>query len=235
MLAVEGIDVYYGDLQALWDVSLEVKAGEVVALIGANGAGKSTLLKSAMGLLKPTKGVIRLGQVALSKQPTHKIVEAGVSMVPEGRGLFPRMTVLENLEMGAYVSRARQKGPFTAPWIYEAFPILRERANQMAGSLSGGQQQMLAIAKGLMSRPQFILLDEISSGLAPVLVKQMLRVVQEIKKQGMGVILVEQNVFLALEIADRGYVLENGCIVASGDNLSLMQSSRIKEAYLGQE
>ena len=235
MLAVEGIDVRYGDLQALWDVSLEVAPSEVVALIGSNGAGKSTLLKSIMGLLKPTKGVIQLGQVALSKQPTHKIVEAGVSMVPEGRGLFPRMTVLENLEMGAFVSRARQKGPFTAPWIYEVFPVLRERTNQMAGSLSGGEQQMLAIAKGLMSRPQFILLDEISSGLAPVLVKQMLRVVQEIKKQGMGVILVEQNVFLALEIADRGYVLENGRIVASGDNLSLMRSSRIKEAYLGQE
>jgi len=235
MLAVEGIDVRYGDLQALWDLSMEVSQGEVVALIGSNGAGKSTLLRAIMGLLKPTKGLIRLDEVMLSRLPTHKIVDAGVVMVPEGRGLFPKMTVLENLELGAFVDRARQKKSYTVEWLYEIFPVLRERSIQMAGSLSGGQQQMLAIAKGLMARPQFVLLDEISSGLAPVLVKQILRVVDEIRKQGMGVILVEQNVFLTLEIADRGYVLENGRIVAKGDAASLSQSSRIKETYLGQK
>jgi branched-chain amino acid transport system ATP-binding protein len=233
MLAVEGIDVRYGDLQALWDLSMDVSQGEVVALIGSNGAGKSTLLRAIMGLLKPTKGLIRLDDVMLSRLPTHRIVDAGVVMVPEGRGLFPKMTVLENLEMGAFVDRARRQKRFTIEWIYEIFPVLRERSKQLAGSMSGGQQQMLAIAKGLMARPQFVLLDEISSGLAPVLVKQILRVVHEVRKQGMGVILVEQNVFLTLEIADRGYVLENGRIVASGDAATLSQSSRIKEAYLG--
>jgi branched-chain amino acid transport system ATP-binding protein len=234
VLAVEEIDVYYADLQALWNVSLEVSAGEVVALIGSNGAGKSTLLRAIMGLLTPAKGSVRLNRAIISKLSTHKIVEAGVSMVPEGRGLFPRMTVFENLEMGSFLARARQKQSYTIEWIYEIFPVLRERTNQTAGSLSGGQQQMLAIAKGLMSRPQFVLLDEISSGLAPVLVKQILRVVDEIRKQGMGVILVEQNVFLALQIADRGYVLENGRIGVSGDAAFLKQSGRVKEAYLGQ-
>jgi branched-chain amino acid transport system ATP-binding protein len=232
-LNINGIDLYYGDLQALWDVSMTVSEAEVVALIGSNGAGKSSLLKAIMGVLRPRKGAIAFNDLQLHTMPTDKIVEAGVCMIPEGRALFPRMSVLENLQMGAFVHRAREKREFTIEWVYEIFPVLRERKDQMAGSLSGGEQQMLAIAKGLMSRPKLILLDEMSSGLSPLLVKQIFQVVPEIQKQGISVLIVEQNIFMALKIADRGYVIENGRIVKENEAAALLKDSSIKEAYLG--
>jgi branched-chain amino acid transport system ATP-binding protein len=232
-LNINGIDLYYGDLQALWDVSMTVSEAEVVALIGSNGAGKSSLLKAIMGVLRPRKGAIAFNDLQLHTMPTDKIVEAGVCMIPEGRALFPRMSVLENLQMGAFVHRAREEREFTIEWVHEIFPVLRERKDQMAGSLSGGEQQMLAIAKGLMSCPKLILLDEMSSGLSPLLVKQIFQVVPEIQKQGISVLIVEQNIFMALKIADRGYVIENGRIVKENEAATLLKDSSIKEAYLG--
>lgn len=233
MLRVDAIDLCYGDLQALWGVSLNVEKGEVVALIGANGAGKSTLLRAIMGMLRVRKGTVQFNGVALNRTPTHAIVEAGIYMVPEGRGLFPGMSVLENLEMGAFIARARREKEKTIAWIFDMFPVLGRRKGQVAGSLSGGEQQMLAIAKGLMSRPTLLLIDEMSSGLAPLMVKQMLQVVERIHEQGVSVLLVEQNVFMALKMANRGYVIENGRIVAQGESASLLKDGHIKAAYLG--
>jgi branched-chain amino acid transport system ATP-binding protein len=234
MLEISHIDVYYGDLQALWDVSLTIGDGEIVTLVGPNGAGKSTLMKTISGLLKVRAGYINLDNIRLDQLPAHHIVELGISMVPEGRRLFPQMTVLENLEMGASISPARQLRQNTLSWIYDLFPILKERARQMAGTLSGGEQQMLAIGRALMSQPKILLIDEMSLGLSPLLVQELCQVIQDINKvKKLTVFLVEQDVQLALSMAHRGYIIENGRIVDQGDAKLLLSNARIKEAYLG--
>jgi len=234
MLEISHIDVYYGDLQALWDVSLTIGDGEIVTLIGSNGAGKSTLMKTISGLLKVRAGYIDCDSIRLDRLSPHRIVELGISMVPEGRRLFPQMSVLENLEMGASIKPARRTRHNALTWIYDLFPILKERAKQMAGTLSGGEQQMLAIGRALMLQPKILLIDEMSSGLSPLLVQELCQVIQDINKvKKMTVFLVEQDVQLALSMAHRGYVIENGRIVDQGDAKLLLSNARIKEAYLG--
>jgi branched-chain amino acid transport system ATP-binding protein len=234
VLALKNINVSYGDLQALWDISLSIRGRSITALIGSNGAGKSTLQMTIAGLLRPMSGCIYLDDVRLDIQPANKIVEMGISMVPEGRRLFPEMTVLDNLEMGAYTASARKQIPRTLEWIYEIFPRLRERTGQRADTLSGGEQQMLAIARSLMSLPKIILLDELSLGLAPVVVQDFSKVLKEINQtEGITVFLVEQNVRMALELADYAYVLENGRISGEGEGSALLESQEVQEAYLG--
>jgi len=234
MLELSHIDVYYGDLQALWDVSLTIGEGEIVTLVGSNGAGKSTLMKTISGLLKVRTGTIDFDSIRLDRLPAHRIVELGISMVPEGRRIFPQMSVLENLEMGASINTARKVRRNTLNGIYDLFPILKERAKQMAGTLSGGEQQMLAIGRALMSQPKMLLIDEMSLGLSPLLVQELCRVIQGVNKlRKLTVFLVEQDVQLALSMAHRGFVIENGRIVDQGDAKLLLNSSRIKEAYLG--
>lgn len=234
MLEISNIDVYYGDLQALWGVSLTIGDGEIVTLIGSNGAGKSTALKTISGLLKPKTGSIHYDGIRLDKLPAHKIVELGICMVPEGRRIFPQMSVLENLEVGAFTSRARQVKDDTLSWVYEIFPVLKERAKQPAGTLSGGEQQMLAISRALMSQPKLLLIDEMSLGLSPLLVQSISDVIKQISEAGgITIFLVEQNVRMALALADRGYILENGRIVDQGDAKAFLSSDRVKDAYLG--
>lgn len=234
MLEIRQVDVFHGDLQALWGVSLMVEENRITTLIGSNGSGKSTTLATIAGLLKPAKGMVSFKGEKLNKLPTHKIVELGISMVPEGRRLFPEMTVKDNLEMGAIPKRARQSKNETMNWIYEVFPILNERASQRADTLSGGEQQMLAIGRALMSQPELLLVDELSLGLAPVVVQKISRILKSINKtKGIGIFLVEQNVPMALELADKGYIIENGRIVGEGDAKALLNSEQVKEAYLG--
>jgi len=234
MLEIDQIDVFYGDLQALWDVSLTVQDGEIAALVGSNGAGKSTLLKTICGLLRHTRGSIRFNGLQLDKMPAYQIVELGVCMVHEGRRLFPEMTVLENLEMGAFNARARKNKNEMTAWVYQTFPRLRDRRNQTAGTLSGGEQQMLAIGRALMSQPKLLLMDEVSLGLAPILVRHIYQVVKEINRsKQITIFLVEQNVRLALEIADSGYILETGSIVGHDKADLLLRSDHVKESYLG--
>jgi len=234
MLEISHINVYYGDLQALWDVSLSVGDGEIVTFVGSNGGGKSTIMKTISGLLKPKTGSISFDGICLDRLPAHLIVELGISMVSEGRRLFPQMSVLENLEVGASVREAKKARHNTISWIYELFPILRERAKQRAGTLSGGEQQMLAIGRALMSQPKLLLLDEMSLGLGPLVVQETSRVIKDLNKsRKLTIFLVEQNVHMALSMADRGYVIENGRIVDQGDARALLCSERIKEAYLG--
>jgi branched-chain amino acid transport system ATP-binding protein len=234
MLEISHIDVHYGDLQTLWDVSLTIGDGEIVALVGSNGAGKSTLMKTISGLLKVRAGYIDFSGIRVDRLPAHRIVELGISMVPEGRRIFPEMSILENLEMGATIKPARHIRQKTLNWIYDLFPILKERAKQMAGTLSGGEQQMLAIGRALMSQPKILLIDEMSLGLSPLLVQEFCQVIQGINKsRKLTVFLVEQDVQLALSMAHRGYVIENGRIVGQGAAKSLLRTARIKEAYLG--
>ncbi len=234
MLKIDQIDVYYGDLQALWDVSLTIEEGEIVTLVGSNGAGKSTLMNTVSGLLKIRAGSIDFRGIRLDCLPAHAIVEQGISMVPEGRRIFPQMTVLENLEMGASIHAARKVRPRTLKEIYEVFPILGERIKQRAGTLSGGEQQMLAIGRALMSRPKALLIDEMSLGLSPLVVQELSRVIQRINKANhLTIFIVEQDVPLALSMAHRGYVIENGRITDQGEAKSLLCSACIKEAYLG--
>ena len=234
MLEIERIDVYYGDLQALWGVSLTVRAGEIAALVGSNGAGKSTLLRTICGLLRPARGSIRFQGSQLDKTPAYRIVELGICMVHEGRRLFPEMTVLENLEMGAFNVKARKKKNETVAWVYEVFPRLKDRRTQTAGTLSGGEQQMLAIGRALMSEPKLLLIDEVSLGLAPLLVHHIYAVVKEINRaRQITIFLVEQNVRLALEIASSGYILETGSIVGHDQADLLLRSDHVKKAYLG--
>ena len=234
MLEIDRIDVYYGDLQALWDISLTVRGGEIAALVGSNGAGKSTLLKTICGLLRPSRGSIRFQGLPLDKTPAHQIVELGVCMVHEGRRLFPEMTVLENLQMGAFHARARKKKDETIAWVYEIFPRLKDRRSQTAGTLSGGEQQMLAIGRALMSEPKLLLIDEVSLGLAPLLVQHIYAVVKEINRaRQITIFLVEQNVRLALEIANSGYIIETGSIVGHDQADLLLCSDHVKESYLG--
>jgi len=233
MLNVEHIDVHYGDLQVLWGVSLEVKEGEIVALVGSNGAGKTTLIRTIAGLHKPSSGKITYNGNIMNNQSPHKVVTLGISMVPEGRRLFPKMTVLGNLEMGAFLRKARREKDQTLNWVYEIFPVLSERAQQIAGSLSGGEQQMLAIARALMAKNGFLLLDEISLGLSPLLVKIIFDVIVKINKTGISIFIVEQNVPMALKVADRAYILESGHIVAEDVAKKLLNSDHVREAYLG--
>ena len=233
MLKVERLDAHYGDLQVLWDVSLEVNAGEIVALIGSNGAGKSTLIKAITGLVRPSRGKISFNGIPLNDQPTHKIVALGLSMVPEGRRLFPKMTVLQNLEMGAFLKGARIDKETTLQRVYDIFPVLNQKTRHVAGSLSGGEQQMLAIGRALMAKTKFLLLDEMSLGLSPLLVRSIFQIVVQINKAGISILLVEQNVPVTLKIADRAYVIESGHIVGEGAGKALLNSAHIMEAYLG--
>jgi branched-chain amino acid transport system ATP-binding protein len=234
MLKIEKIDVYYNDLQALWEVSLTVRDGEMVTLVGSNGAGKSTILKAISGLLRPRHGSISYQGIRIDKQKAHKIVELGICMVPEGRRLFPDMSVLENLEIGAYLSQSRRAKNETLHWVYQIFPILKKRTEQLARVLSGGEQQMLAIARALMSQPKILLLDEITLGLSPLLVDAIFDVIKQINKSSsIAILLVEQNVVVSLELADKGYIMENGRIVGQGDAKVLLESKQVKDAYLG--
>ena len=234
MLEVRDVDVYHGDLQALNKVSLTIEDKEIVAIVGSNGAGKSTLLKTISGLLKPATGSIGFNGFELNDQPVHKIVELGICMVPEERRVFREMSVLENLEMGAVIGRARQVKDSTMNWVCEVFPILKTRQDQMAGTLSGGEQQMLLIARALMSQPKLLLIDELSLGLAPLLVQHLFKTMRQLHESAeIAIVLVEQNVRMALELADRGYVIEGGRIVAEGEAKELLARKGIKDAYFG--
>jgi branched-chain amino acid transport system ATP-binding protein len=232
MLKVDNIDAYYRDLQALWGVSLQVDDGELVALVGPNGAGKTTTLKVITGLLKLASGSVSFDGNDLGGEKANKIVELGISQVPEGGRIFSGMSVLENLELGAFVPKARKVKDQSLKWVYEIFPRLEERQKQGAGTLSGGERQMLAIARALMSKPKLMLLDEPSFGLAPILVQQMFEMIAEINRQGVTVLLVEQNVRAALELASRAYVIENGRIVGDGKGDDLLSFESIRSAYL---
>lgn len=233
MLRVEHIDAFYGDLQVLWDVSFEVNEGEIVVLLGSNGAGKSTTLKTISSLLKPAKGSVTLEQTRLDQVPSHRIIEYGLAHVPEGRRLFSDMTVEENLIVGALAPGAKAKRAETMEWVYGLFTRLRERRKQSAGTLSGGEQQMLAIGRGLMSRPRMIMFDEPSLGLAPILVQDIFTIIENVKKEGVTVLLVEQNVKHTLAMCDRAYVLENGRITMTGTGQEFLVNDHIREAYLG--
>ena len=233
MLKVDNINAFYGDLQALWGVSINVEEGELVALVGPNGAGKTTTLKVITGLLKRASGSVNFLDKEISKDKVHDIVGMGISQVPEGGRIFSGMSVLENLELGAFVHSARKDKDQSLKYVYEIFPRLEERKRQQAGTLSGGERQMLAIGRALMSKPKLLLLDEPSFGLAPILVDQMFKMIDEINKQGMTVLLVEQNVRAALELADRAYVVENGQIVGEGKGDDLLSFESIRSAYLG--
>jgi branched-chain amino acid transport system ATP-binding protein len=235
MLKVEHLDAHYGDLQVLWDLSLEVHQGELAALIGSNGSGKTTLLRVITGLLPPTRGRLTYRDIPLNKRAPHEIVNMGISMVPESRRVFPKMTVLANLEMGAFPVKARKEGPTSLERVYGVFPVLRERSKQFAGSLSGGEQQMLAIGRALMSRNDFLLLDEMSLGLGPLIVQNIFDVVSQINKTGISVLLVEQNVPVTLRIAHRAYVLESGRIVKQDEAIRLLDDPFVRETYLGIE
>jgi branched-chain amino acid transport system ATP-binding protein len=233
MLEVENIDVSYGDIQALWDVTFNAGDAEIVALVGSNGAGKTTVLKTVSGGLRPKKGSVMLDNQRLDGAAAYEIVEMGISMVPEGRRLFRDMTVLENLELGGFIERARKLKEQNLKWAYDLFPILEKRSKQLAGTLSGGEQQMLAIARGLMSEPKLLLVDELSLGLAPLIVKNIYKTLKDINtSRRVAILVVEQNVRMALEVSDRGYVIENGRITMEGAGRSLLASDAIKSAYL---
>ncbi|MCM3694577.1 ABC transporter ATP-binding protein [Neobacillus niacini] len=233
MLNVSGIDVYYGNIQALKGVSLEISEGEIVTLIGANGAGKSTLLKTLSGLLKPKSGSIEyLGNSILGKAP-QSIVKVGISHVPEGRRVFANMSVEENLELGAYLRKDSAGIRKDIQSVYELFPRLQERRKQLSGTLSGGEQQMLAMGRAIMAKPKLLLLDEPSMGLAPLMVKTIFQIIEKINQDGTTILLVEQNANMALSVADRAYVIETGRVVISGTAAELQASEEIKKAYLG--
>jgi branched-chain amino acid transport system ATP-binding protein len=233
MLEVRQIDVYYGEVPALQKVTLQVLNGESVAVIGANGAGKSTVLKTVSGLLRPRRGSLRFDDRELSTLPPYEIAALGIAHVPEGRRVFPELTVQENLEMGAYLPAAKKKRPQTLAWVLEIFPVLGERSRQLGGTLSGGEQQMLAIARGLMLRPRLLMLDEPSLGLAPIMAENTFEKIDEIHREGISTLLVEQNVVRALALAQRGYVLGNGQIVLQGTAAELLENEQVKDAYLG--
>ena len=233
LLELEGVDAAYGRIQALRGVTLQVQKGEVVALIGSNGAGKTTTLRTISGLMHPQKGSIRFDGQDISRTPPSKIVELGVCQSPEGRRLFPRMTVLDNLRMGAYTRNDRPGIASDMERVFKLFPRLQERRTQIAGTLSGGEQQMLAMGRALLARPKLLMLDEPSLGLAPILVETIFSIVLEINSQGTTVLLVEQNANKALEVAHRGYVLETGAIVQTGSGKELLSSSEVQKAYLG--
>jgi len=233
MLKVNNIDVYYGDVQALWDISFEVKEGEVVALLGANGAGKTTTLNTISGLLRPRKGNVEFLGQELTKLPAHKMASLGIAHVPEARRLFPEMTVRENLLMGSLMPEAKAKREESMERVFTLFPVLKERIWQAAGTLSGGESQMLAVARGLMACPKLIMMDEPSLGLAPFLVDEVFKVIEQINREGVTVLVVEQNVAHALKSCSRGYILETGRLGLQGTGERLLQDKHVKEAYLG--
>ena len=234
MLKVNDLNVYYGGIHALKGISLKVPKGNVVTLIGANGAGKSTTLRAICRLVKSKKGEIILNNENISNKATDEIVKMGIAMVPEGRKIFPNLTVQENLDIGAFVRTDKEKISHDQEWVCELFPRLKERLWQKGETLSGGEQQMLAVARGLMSRPKLLMLDEPSLGLAPLLVKEIFDIIKRIHQEGMTVLLVEQNAFAALKIADFAYVLETGRVVLQGTGEELLQDERVKQAYLGE-
>ncbi len=233
LLEVRGIDVFYGEVQALWGVSFTVERGEIVTLIGSNGAGKTTTIKTVSGILTPASGTIEFDGQRIDRLPAHKVVGYGIAQIPEGRRLWPEMSVQENLELGAYAGEARGKRNETLKKVYELFPRLYERRGQAAGTMSGGEQQMCAIGRGLMSLPKLLMLDEPSLGLSPILVAEMFNIVREINSNGVTVLLVEQNVRHALELASRAYVLETGRLVLSGAAHELLNNPQVQSAYLG--
>lgn len=233
MLKVENLSVHYGMIQAVRDVSFEVNEGEVVSLIGANGAGKTTILRTLSGLVRPSAGKIEFLGKEIQKLPAQKIVAGGLSQVPEGRHVFPGLTVMENLEMGAFLKKNREENQANLKKVFSRFPRLEERKNQDAATLSGGEQQMLAMGRALMSTPKLLLLDEPSMGLAPIFIQEIFDIIQDIQKQGTTVLLIEQNANKALAISDRGYVLETGKIVLSGTGKDLASSEEVRKAYLG--
>nr|WP_276522266.1 ABC transporter ATP-binding protein [Kallotenue papyrolyticum] len=235
MLELRDVHSYYGNIHALKGISLSVNQGEVVTLIGANGAGKTTTLRTISGLLRPRQGQILLNGQRIDHLPPHQIAQLGVAHAPEGRRIFGRMTVRENLEMGAFKRSDRAEIQRDMERVFSLFPRLRERINQAGGTLSGGEQQMLAIGRALMSRPRILLLDEPSMGLAPVLVEQIFRIIEDINREGTTILLVEQNALMALGVAHRGYVLQTGEIVLQGDAASLEQNEMVQKAYLGME
>lgn len=232
MLRVEGIHVYYGSIHAIKGVSFEVNEGEIVTLIGANGAGKSTTLNTVAGLLKPRQGTVTFEGKVISGMPANRIVPLGMALCPEGRRIFQNMTVRENLEMGGY-TRAKEETARTVEEVFERFPRLKERRRQIAGTLSGGEQQMLAMSRALMSHPRLMMLDEPSMGLAPILVDQIFDIIRELHASGTTILLVEQNARKALQVADRAYVLETGVITLSGTGEELSRSDEVRKAYLG--
>jgi branched-chain amino acid transport system ATP-binding protein len=233
MLELRDLDAGYGDLQVLWSVSLDVESGEIVSLLGSNGAGKTTLLRAISGLIRPFKGKISFKGEDITQLPSHKRVESGLSLVPEGRQLFPMMTVMENLEMGAYTPKAKEKMSDSLEWVFTLFPVLKERKDQLAGTMSGGEQQMLAIARALMSRPELLALDEPSMGLAPKLVMEIFRTLQRMRDEGVTILLAEQNARAALEISEKAYIIETGRIVLQGPSKELIQMDEVRRAYLG--
>ena len=233
LLELRGVDVSYGDLPALRDVSLSVETGEILSVVGANGAGKTTMLRTISGLLRPRAGEILLEEARLDRLPCHAVVERGVVHVPEGRKIFPSLGVLENLELGSYTSRARAERRRSLERVFALFPILSERRRQAAGTLSGGQQQMLAIGRALMALPRVLMLDEPSLGLAPLVVQEIFGIIAEINRAGTTILLVEQNTRQALALAQRGYVLENGRVALVGRGSELLDNEHVRRAYLG--
>jgi branched-chain amino acid transport system ATP-binding protein len=233
MLSIQNLHVYYGGIHALKGVSLDVPQGQIVTLIGANGAGKSTLLRTICNLVPAKAGEIRFAGQSLAQMPTHEIVKKGIAMIPEGRRIFPNLSVYENLRLGAYARRDDAEIHKDIEWIHTLFPRLLEREAQRAGTLSGGEQQMLAVGRGLMSRPSRLMLDEPSLGLAPLLVEEIFKIIREIHKQGLTILLIEQNALAALKTADYGYVIETGTVVLSGKGEELLHSEDVRKAYLG--
>jgi len=233
MLEIRDLRVHYGTVEAVKGVSFHIDRGEIVSLIGANGAGKSTILRALTGLVQPSSGAVHFEGTSLAGLPSHQIIRLGIGHVPEGRRLFPKMSVLENLKMGAYLQTDKGQVESSLAMIYQHFPILQQRGRQRAGSLSGGEQQMLATARALMNRPRLLLLDEPSIGLSPILTAEIGKIVRQINAMGVSIILVEQNAMLALTLAQRGYVLETGSIVMQGKAAELLQDEGVKKAYLG--
>ena len=233
MLEIKNISTFYGRVQVLWDVNIEIKEGEIVALVGSNGAGKTTLLNTLSGLIKPASGEISFMNQRIDGMPIHKISALGISHIPEGGRVFKDMSVSENLDMGAYPMHAWKQKSETINQVFEIFPLLKERQKQLANTLSGGEQQMLAMGRGLMSMPKLVIFDEPSYGLAPILVQSVFQIVKSLKDHGITIFLIEQNVRHTLEVSDRAYILENGKVVTCDESCNLLQSDYIKKAYLG--
>ncbi|SHI94096.1 ABC transporter ATP-binding protein [Lutispora thermophila] len=234
MLKIDNLVVAYGGIEALKGINLEVEEGKIVTLVGANGAGKSTTLRSVVGLVKPKSGSITYNNIDLLNMKTQDIVKLGITLVPEGRRIFPNLTVLENLKLGAYFRKDTNEIKKDLEWVYSLFPILKERHWQMAGTLSGGEQQMLAVGRALMSKPKLLMMDEPSLGLAPIIVNELFNIIKEIHNQGVTILLIEQNANAALHIADIGYVIETGMIKIKGEGKELLNNDEVRKAYLGE-
>ncbi|MGB6064717.1 MAG: ABC transporter ATP-binding protein [Desulfomonilaceae bacterium] len=233
LIKVKNLNVFYGYAQALWDVSFKVEEGQIFSIIGSNGAGKSTILRTISGLQRPFSGEVEFGGARIEGESTPDIVNQGISLVPEGRGLFTRLTALENLELGAFTKRARPLARETLEQVMELFPIVRKRRHQITGKLSGGEQQMVAIGRALMARPKLLMLDEPSLGLAPIVVKMVFEIISSLKRQGVTILLVEQNIHQALKIADRACVIKTGRVTRAGTGYELLIDPEIKKAYMG--